>query len=288
MIFLKFKSFKGADPWVIKVGNEYFYSYSDNEGIYIYKTNSVYNLRRKGKLIYKTQGVNAWAPEIHYLCNKWYVYFAIPKNNLDDRRMFVLESDAAMGPYNLVGQVTDKTDKWAIDGTVLEWNDNLYFIWSGWEGDINEQQNIYMAHMSSPTVIDSDRVMISKPEYAWEKVGEPKVNEGPEVLIKNNKLYIIYSASGSWTKDYCLGMLTFRGGNVMDKNSWEKDSLPVFKSHKDIIAPGHASFVKDNYGNDLIIYHSFLDNKAIDWDKRVVRMQKFIWKEDRPVFKIND
>lgn len=276
--------FKGADPWVIKINNEYFYSYSENEGIYIYKTKSIYNLKREGKLIYKTNGVNAWAPEIHYFNHKWYVYFAIPKNNLDDRRMFVLESDAAMGPYNLVGQVSDKTDKWAIDGTVLDWNDNLYFIWSGWEGDINEQQNIYIAHMSSPTKIDSKRVLISKPEYEWEKVGFPLVNEGPEVLVKNNKLYIIYSASGSWTKDYCLGLLEFKGKDVMDSKAWVKSTWPVFKSHKDIIAPGHACFIKDSSNNDLIIYHTFPDLNSITWEKRVVRIKKFKWINDKPVF----
>ncbi|MDE5539933.1 MAG: glycoside hydrolase family 43 protein, partial [Bacilli bacterium] len=233
----------------------------------------IYNLKRRGKLIYKTEGkVNAWAPEIHFFSGKWYIYFAVPKSNEIDRRMFVLEGDKALGPYNFVGQITDKTDKWAIDGTILEWNDNLYFIWSGWEADINEKQNIYIAHMSNPVMIDSERVMISTPKYELEKVGFPMVNEGPEVLVKNNKLYIIYSASGSWTKDYCLGMLTFDGGDIMDKNSWKKRSTPVFKTNNNILGPGHACFVRDEYGNDLIIY-PFLDDNSIDWEKRVVRMK---------------
>ncbi len=47
--------------------------------------------------------------------------------------------------------------------------------------------------MSSPSIIDSERVMISTPIYNWEKKGDSLVNEGPEVLIHNNKLYIVYS-----------------------------------------------------------------------------------------------
>ncbi len=36
--------------------------------------------------------------------------------------------------------------------------------------------------------------------------------EGPQILRRNGKLFLIYSASGSWTEDYCLGMLINRSG----------------------------------------------------------------------------
>lgn len=280
------KYIKGADPWVIKVDDCYYYCYSEKNGIYVYKTNSLHYIQRKGKLVYQvSNNINPWAPELHYINEKWYIYYAVPKFLKDDRRMFVLSSDDALGPYIFEGQITDKSDKWAIDGTVLEWQSNLYFIWSGWEGNKNISQNIYIAHMSSPTVIDSSRVKISEPEYEWEKFGNPLVNEGPEVLIKNDKLYIIYSASGSWTKNYCLGMLSYTGNDIMSKKSWKKESLPVFKSGNGVIAPGHACFVKGtDEKEDWIIYHSFLNEEMITWEDRILRMQKFTWNDNVPVF----
>ena len=60
------------------------------------------------------------------------------------------------------------------DGTVLELNGELYFLWSGWEGDVNVAQNIYIAHMSDPCTIDSERVCLSTPTYSWEKRGEER------------------------------------------------------------------------------------------------------------------
>lgn len=53
-----------------------------------------------------------------------------------NHRMFVLKStsDNPRAPYEMVGQITDPTNKWAIDGTVMELNGELYFPWSGWEG----------------------------------------------------------------------------------------------------------------------------------------------------------
>ncbi|WP_255373625.1 hypothetical protein [Chitinophaga sp. CF118] len=41
----------------------------------------------------------------------------------------------------------------------------------------------------------------------------------PTSLISNNTVNIIYSASGSWTNDYCLGRITTTNGNLMAKAS---------------------------------------------------------------------
>jgi GH43 family beta-xylosidase len=59
--------------------------------------------------------------------------------------MFVLENeneDPFQGAFVFRGQLTDETNKWAIDGTVFEHplTNDLYFIWSGWEGDIDVMQ----------------------------------------------------------------------------------------------------------------------------------------------------
>ena len=45
----------------------------------------------------------------------------------------------------------------------------LYFIWSGWEGDTNVRQNLYIARMSNPWTIDSNRVEIARPTHSWKR-----------------------------------------------------------------------------------------------------------------------
>jgi GH43 family beta-xylosidase len=81
-------------------------------------------------------------------------------------------------------------------------------LWSGRDPEATRNaQNIYIAPMSDPVTISSPRVRLSTPEYPWERVGWP-VNEGPEVLYRNGKTHIVYSASGGTTPDYALGLLT--------------------------------------------------------------------------------
>ena len=133
--------------------------------------------------------------------------------------------------------------------------------------------------MSNPWSLSGDRMCISTPEYEWEKVGTPYVNEAPQVLRKDGRLYIIYSASGSWTDDYCLGQITYAGGNLLNKESWVKKNTPVFSKTKDVFGPGHACFVKSPDGTeDWIVYHA-AKHKGAGWNRNI-RAQRFTWNAD--------
>ncbi|NHM30990.1 family 43 glycosylhydrolase [Bacillus sp. C11] len=105
--------------------------------------------------------------------------------------------------------------------------------------------------------INSERKMISTPVYDWETNTDPQVNEGPEVLVKGDTINLVYSASGSWTDSYSLGLITACvSGNLMDPSSWTKKDTPVFQSANGVYGPGHCSFVKSPDGSeDWIIYH---------------------------------
>ena len=61
-------------------------------------------------------------------------------------------------------------DNYAIDGTVMNYNNNLYFLLSGTVNG-SRTQNIYIAKMSSPTSISTKKVLISTPTYSFEKQG---------------------------------------------------------------------------------------------------------------------
>ena len=132
---------------------------------------------------------------------------------------------------------------------------SLYFIWSGWEGDVDVSQQLYIAPMSDPFTVCGERTCISRPEHDWECHGRPTVNEGPEVLKKDGTVHIVYSASGSWTDDYCLGLLTLTGPDPLD--------------------PAGAE--------DWIVYHAN-EVSGSGWRGRSVRAQKFGWDGTTPVF----
>lgn len=285
----------GADPYLIKHGDIYYYCHSIGNGVAVRKCTDIYKIEdSQSTVVYKAPisgdySKEYWAPELHLINGEWYIYVAADDGDNYNHRMYVLKctGDDPLQPFEMVGKISDPSDKWAIDGTVLNYNGELYFIWSGWEGDENIAQNIYIAQMSDPMTIDSERILLSYPEYEWEQWGAsgdlPTINEGPAVLIKDSTVHIVYSASGSWCDEYCLGVLTNRSGNILDKNSWIKSVKPVFSKSPESYGPGHNSFTTDKNGDDWIIYHA---NKVsgTGWRGRSVRAQKFAWDGDMPVF----
>lgn len=286
--------YKGADPWIIQIESTYHYCYTGGESIKLRSADKITGLAvAKERSIWMAppntnHSREIWAPEIHFLENRWYVYFAADDGENKNHRMHMLRSKSSdiESEFEYVGQISDKSGKWAIDGTVLTSNGKMYFIWSGWEGDTNVAQNLYIAEMRSPIQIGSERILISRPEYEWEKRGSgnglPTINEGPQILKNDGTIFIIYSASGSWSNDYCLGMLELVGPDPLQPTSWQKWSQPVFSGTACVISPGHASFTKIG-DQDWIVYHA---NKMRDggWNSRYIKMQPFYWQDGRPLF----
>ena len=279
----------GSDPWFYAHDGVYHYCYSIGEGVAIRHASHPLELPNGEETIaYRAPRDTMyswayWAPELHFINGMWYLYVAASDTESEHHRMYVLQSDDVYGTFTMVGKIADSTDKWAIDGTVLPFGSELYFVWSGWEDDVDGQQNLYIAHMSDPCHIDSERMLLSEPTLNWEKRGMP-VNEGPQVLKKDDALYLVYAASGSWTDDYCLGMLRFCGGDVLDPDCWAKDPLPVLSKRNGAYGPGHCSFLCSADGTtDYIVYHANVES-GTGWNGRTIRVQPFVWVCGFPVF----
>jgi len=285
----------GADPWVIRWEKAYYHCFTQNNTIVVHRAIAIPELARgKAVTVWKApekglHSKNVWAPELHRLGSRWYIYFAADDGENANHRMYVLESegDDPQGKYCLKGKITARTDRWAIDGTVGLIGNHYYFVWSGWKDNENVRQDLYIAAMMDPSTLASERSCIAVPEHDWEKVGPTcdrkeypaGVIEGPEFLERKGKVHIIYSASGSWTDAYCLGRLTFLGGDPLDPKSWKKAIKPVFAGTRKVVSPGHPSFVKSLDGKeDWIVYHA-AKRRGAGWD-RDVRAQQFTWKRD--------
>ncbi len=281
----------GDDPNVVYHDGSYYYCYSSGNGVSVAKIDGLDNIVKDNAVKVYTAPSGTmysseyWAPELHYLNGSWYIYVAADDGNNANHRMYVLKgtSQDPTKPFRMVGKLTDPTDKWAIDGTVFEYNGELYTVWSGWEGDNNVAQNLYIAHMSDPVTIDSERVLISRPYKAYEtKTTNPTVNEGPAVLVKGNTVTVVYSANGSWTDDYCLATVTCTGGNLLDSSSWAKSSSAAFEKTSKCFGPGHCSFTIAEDGSTWMVYHANLKS-GTGWNGRSVWIQPVEWDGDIPV-----
>lgn len=227
---------------------------------------------------------NFWAPEFFLLNGpdglRWYGYFTGGAAGTDFVRtqfLQVIESTGTdpMGPYTYKGKIVDRN---ALDGSVLKLNGKMYLIYSEW----NVTQDIAIKEMSNPWETTGNEVVISKPEYGWERQ-EGTVNEGPVELQHQGRTFIIYSASACWGPNYKLGMLEYKGGDPLNPDSWQKNPKPVFQRSDTagVYGPGHNMFFKSPDGKeDWIIYHANDDPSDGCDMNRTPRIQQFTWNED--------
>lgn len=289
--------YPGADPSLVFHEGYYYYVMSENIA-----TGSSISIRKAANLtdlgsaeaiqIWRAPNnepysKNVWAPELHFIDGEWYIYVAADDGVNANHRTYALQADSddPQGTWTFKGKVADPhNDKWSIDATVFKHEGQLYTVWSGWPGDVGDfPQNLYIAPMSDPLTISGPRQLISTPELIWE-TSVAAINEGPEVLVHDGQLSIVYAANASWTPSYNLGLLVHNGGDVLDPASWVKNPEPVFAGYDDkrgsVFGPGHAGFTTSPDGaQDWIVYHA---NATADggWAKRDVRTQMFTWNDD--------
>jgi GH43 family beta-xylosidase len=288
----------GPDPWVIYRSGFYYQMNSTGRNLVIRKSSDITDLRHAAtKVVWWSPATGPfsheiWAPELHFLQNKWYIYFAADAGTNKTHRIWAIENaspDPLLGDWVFKGQLADQSNRWAIDPTVFEEAGQLYAVWSGWKGNRNGQQNLYIAALANPWTVTGKRVKLSSPHFRWEKFGSERdpyvaVNEAPEILKHGGKIFLIYSASGCWTDHYALGMLTAQeSSDLLNPKSWTKSREPVFSGSPAAHAygPGHNGFFPSPDGTqNWIIYHANPEpNQGCD-NYRSPRIQPFTWKAD--------
>ena len=304
-------NYNGGDPYIYEDESGCYYTFTTGGGIDIFQIESfdTINVTRQKTIFWAgesgTDG-DIWAPEIHKFGDRWYIvatakfkrdavtagkmpYIIIDKDNDDYYRYsFVLESktDDIFGEYEFKGIVApDGLSN--LDGTYLQKDGKLYFVCAAYMKVA--YQSLYICEMENPYTIKKDKkgndivTKLSSPTKSWEKQGWD-VNEGPAVLYKGDDIFIVYSASGYSSGKYCMGMLSFEGGDIMKKSSWEKSALPVswHRPLQQIYSAGHCSFIHRDNGDIYMVYHA---NKTENFDDspRLTYIKKVEFAFGRPV-----
>ncbi|WNG15890.1 glycoside hydrolase family 43 protein [Cystobacter fuscus] len=227
-------SIRNADPTVIRVNSTYISAEVEGGRIYVRTASSVDGLSGAARQVVFSNPngwAEVWAPEIIKSGTTYYIYFTAGAGSA--HRMYVIQSQSPNSGYSAPAPLALPDNKWAIDGTAFVYQGQWYFVWSGWVGDSNGEQTLFIARMSSPTQVTGARYVISQPRETWEKVdiNPPcRVNEGPEPLIDpSGQLHIVYSANGSWGSNYCLADLRLKaGGDPTYVWDWYKSNGCLF------------------------------------------------------------
>lgn len=308
---------KFNEPWILQRADPYVYKHTDGtyyftasvpayDGIVLRHADTIAGLasaeevevwhkHEKGPM-----SQHIWAPELHYLNNCWYIYYA--GSDVDDiwaLRPYILEckdADPMTGTWTELGKMKRADDDefsfegFSLDATVFENKGEYYYVWAEKVGVGKQVSNLYIGRMERPDKLATVQVLLTTPDYDWERVNF-WVNEGPAVIKKNGKIYLTYSASDTGPA-YCMGMLTIdENDDMLDPRCWKKERYPVLKTDesKGIYGPGHNSFTKDENGNDIMVYHARTEAKIVGDPlynpNRHAHLMQITWDENgRPVF----
>lgn len=287
-----------ADPHIMKHSNGMYYftaSVPAYDGLIVRGASTIAGLATATERTVWTRtpgemGGHIWAPELHYFNNTWYMYFAAGTSSDVFRvRPYVLVAngqDPLTASWSVLGRIFTAFDSFSLDATTFSHNGTRYLVWAQNEAAVGPGTNLYISAMSGPTTLTGPQARIAVPTYAWEKVGYT-VNEGPAVIIRNDRVFIAFSASAT-DSNYCLGLLTANAtANLLSPASWVKTPTPVFTSNTATsqYGPGHNSFtVSEDGTSDLNVFHS-RNYRDITGDplydpNRNTRVQKLYWNAD--------
>jgi GH43 family beta-xylosidase len=289
-----------ADPWVVYRNGWYYFTATlePEGGLWVWRSPTLTGLDRGEKVrVWKApasgpQSRQIWAPELHFLRGRWYLYYTASDGVDASHRHYVLaaKTDDPLGAYDDRGRVDPAFERYAIDGSVLEMPDGrLYFMYCA--------GGLYIAPMSDPTRVSGPGVKFADGTHDWERAWRrPPVAgaewikadgywlEAPQALLRNGRVFVVYSAGHSATPHYYLGLLTLKGSDPMDPAAWEKHPEPVFAPYEGpegkVYTVGHCSFTKSPDGKeDWIVYHA-KDSKDGGFANRMARAQRFTWNRD--------
>jgi GH43 family beta-xylosidase len=288
-----------ADPWILRHSDGYYYFIATVPAfdlIELRRAERISELpQTAARVIWRRHatgimGAHIWAPELHFIDGKWYIYFAAGEaENPWHIRIYVLENPAANpldGSWTERGRLATEHDTFSLDATTFEHKGQRYLIWAQRDPEFGGNSSLFIAALETPWSIKPPQVAISHPEYLWESIGF-KVNEGPAVLKCNGRIFLTYSASAT-DCNYCMGMLVAgENADLLDPRSWWKSPTPVFMSSppNGQYGPGHNSFtVSEDGKTDLLVYHA-RNYQAIDGDPlenpdRHARIQPILWRQD--------
>lgn len=313
------KDFEYNKPWILQRADPYIYKHTDGkyyftasvpeyDRIVLRSSDTIEGLKDANELEvwHKHESgpmsKHIWAPELHYLFDRWYIYFAGgEEEDIWKIRPYVLEcqgDDPMKDPWIEKGKMTRaETDvfsfeAFSLDATVFEHDGKWYYIWAEKVGAGPQISNLYIARMKNGYTLETDPVLLTTPDYDWERRGY-WVNEGPSVLKHDGKIFMTYSASDTGV-NYCMGMLTVDAGrDLLDPKAWKKERYPVLASsaEKGIYGPGHNSFTVDEDGNDILVYHARTETEIVGDPlynpNRHTMLMKLKWEDDRPVFRFD-
>lgn len=288
-----------ADPQIIKHTDGWYYftaTVPDYDQVILRRAETIQGLQDAEEVVIfqqKESGVGSgyiWAPELHYINGKWYIYVAFGADDQWRIRPAVLEGtgdNPLEAEWAEKGVVETNWDTFSLDMTTFTAGDVRYAVWAQEDPTWNDTNTaLFIAPMTSPWELKLPAVAVTYPDLEWERIGH-NVNEGAYVIKRAGTIFLTYSASAT-DYNYCIGLLSAsEDADLTNPFSWTKSQDPVFVSNSETSqwGPGHNAFTVSEDGlSDVFVYHDRgyrdIDGEPLNDPNRRSRVQKLYWRAD--------
>ncbi len=275
-----------ADPFITPhpVAGRYLLLATSGKDVTIWSGSTVQTAAANAKTVFTpSDGLQElWSPTLWHMDGRWWIYFTgrMPGK---EHAIYVLESDTddALASYSFKGAL-NLGGRASIDPSVLTVGGVRYLMYVTVDSGANE---IHMVRLAGPMQPAGPASLLARPEYPWEKgAGSTRnypVDEGPTALYHGGKTFVVFSASDTASPRYCLGLLTYQGGDPLEAANWVKSPEPVFAASPahGIWGPGRGTFAVGTDGADWLLYAA-KSTDAPTSAGRATRAQRFTWKGD--------
>lgn len=271
-----------ADPCIGKWnGKYYFISTNDldhEHTIFMREADSIPGLvtAQQVKILdaytYPHLGNLLWAPELHVIDDRLYVFHAgTPQAFLEEQShvMALKEGGNPMkaSDWEMPRRVVKKDgsplyggEGITLDMTEFDAGGKHYVCWSQRQfAPVDQGAWLYIAGIDprEPWKLTTDPVLLSMPEYGWAN-NHTFVDEGPFALMTKDRVYLTFS-SAAVDSTYVVGLLSADpGADLLNPENWVKENYPLLSSRsvEGEFGTGHNAYVTDDDGLVWNTYHA--------------------------------
>jgi GH43 family beta-xylosidase len=242
-----------ADPAVIRHDGRY-YLYATGEvdgdnGTRVYTSTNLVDWQA-GPVVFRPGQPHVWAPDVWRDpdSGRFFLYYTV------DQTVGVAVADGPLGPFQIVRKFFDR----AIDAHLFRDDDGQLFLYYVQLPGFR----ISVQALASPTEPTGQPRVILQPESDWERRAG-HVTEGPWLIKRQDRYYLLYSGSGADTPDYAVGYAT--ADHPLGPFTRAAHN-PIVHRADGLFGPGHGCAVQDDEGRWWHVYHQKRHDR-VEWNR---------------------